>query len=165
VLVVLIASIFAGFGSWFWALQTDVSLDTADIFVKSTVLGSLLQTGVWFLWVYAVHWLVTQVFKARTSFPELMRTMGFAFAPVAVTVFIAVAPLAIPIGIFAFGATILLTSLAVQTASDADPSQAMLAAFLGFGAFLVAMGVLSNIMEVESIGGVSPGILFFSLDF
>jgi hypothetical protein len=165
ILVVLVASIFAGLGSWLWALQTSVSIDETDVFVKSTVLGSLLQTAAWFFWVYAVHWLLTQVFKAHASFPELIRTMGFAFAPVALTVFIAVGGLAIPIGIFAFGATILLTSLAVQTTSDADPSQSMVAAFLGFGGFLVVMGVLSNVMEVEGLGGVAPGILFFSLDF
>jgi hypothetical protein len=96
VLVVLVSSILAGLGSWFWALQTSVSLDSTDIFVKSTVLGSLLQTAVWFFWVYASHWIVTQMFKGNATFTEMVRTMGFGFAPVALTVFIVVAPLAVP---------------------------------------------------------------------
>jgi len=40
-----------------------------------------------------------------------------------------------------------------------------MATFLGFGGFLFAMGILANVMEVEGLGGVAPGILFFSLDF
>jgi hypothetical protein len=166
VLVVLVASICAGVGSWLWSLQTSAPLDSTDIFVRSAVLGSLLQTGVWFSWVYAVHWLLTNLYKAHAAFPELIRTMGFSFAPVAFSVFIVVSGLAIPIGIFAFCATILLTSVAVQTSSEAEPSQAMMATFLSFGVpFLLAMGILSNVMEVEGLGGVAPGILFFSLDF
>jgi len=115
------SSLLAGFGSWFWALQTSGSIDRTDIFVRSTLLGSVLQTAVWFFWVYAVHWLIAHLYKAKADLSELMRTMGFAFAPVSLTVLIVIAGLAVPIGIFAFGATILLSSVAVQTSSDAEP--------------------------------------------
>ena len=166
VLIVLGSSVLAGIGSWLWAVQGPdfQGLDRMDLFLRSAILGSLVQTGVWFLWVYGVGWLITHLYKAKADFLELVRTMGFAFAPVSLSVFIVVAFLAVPVGIFAFAVTILLSSVAVQTTSDGDGGHAMLATLLGFGGFLIVMGVFANVLEVGTFGGVAPGILFFSLD-
>ena len=166
VVIVFGASVFAGIGSWLWAVMIgDISgVNRTDLFLRSLVLGSLVQTGVWFLWVYVVRWLITHLYKAQADPLELIRAMGFAFAPVSLSVLILIGGMAIPIGIFAFAVTILLSSVAVQTVSDGDGGHAMLATLLGFGVFLVFMGGFANVMEVGGLGGVAPGILFFSLD-
>ena len=70
----------------------------------------------------------------------------------------------VPIGIFALAATILLSSIAVQSATDAGAPHAMTVTLLGFGGFLAIMGVLANVMEVYGLGALAPGILFFALD-
>ena len=43
IVVVFLASVLAGIGSWLWAVQTD-GVDAAEAFVKSLVIGSVLQT-------------------------------------------------------------------------------------------------------------------------
>ena len=140
--------------------------DETTIFVRSTLIGGLIvQPLGFFLWVYIVDWLLRHMYHAQSNYWELVRVMGFAFFPVALSLFVLVGALAIPVGIFAFGATILLSSIAVQSATDADPRHAMLATLLGFGGFLIFMGGFANVMEVSSLGGLAPGILFFALDF
>ncbi len=166
VLVVFAASVLAGFGSWLWSVfNRELSeLDRTEVLVKSLVIGCLVQTAVWFLWVYVTRWVLDWGYRIKIDFLELMRTMGFAFAPVALTILVLIGGLAVPIGILAFGMALLLTNAAIQSTSDAELSEAMVANLAGFGAFLIVMGVFSNVAEVGTFGGISPGILFFSLD-
>jgi hypothetical protein len=161
---VVIVSIFAGMGSWLWAVF-ELDRNEMDIFVRSLLIGTIVQTLIWFAWVWVVYQLLTHIYHAQANFTELVRVMGFAFFPVALSVFILIGALAIPIGIFAFSATILLSSIAVQSATDADAPHAMMATLLGFGLFLAFMGGFANVMEVDGLGGLAPGILFFALDF
>jgi hypothetical protein len=100
----------------------------------------------------------------RMEFSELVRTMGFAFAPVGLSLLIAVTSLAVPFGLLAFGMAVLFTNVAIERTSGADVRETMLANLTGFGAFVVVMGVFANIAEVGTLGGIAPGILFFSLD-
>src|SRR3972149_12238669 len=78
IVVVFLASVLAGIGSWLWAVQTD-GVDAAEVFVKSLVIGSILPTRAWFIWVYLVFQVLARAYGARTDFYELIRSMGFAF--------------------------------------------------------------------------------------
>lgn len=129
------------------------------------VIGSFIQTVVWFFaWVYVTHWVLTHAYQSDVHFLDLTRTMGYAFAPVALSVLIAVGALAVPIGLLAFGLALLLTTAAIQSAADLDQRDAMIANIAGFSVFLITMGIFANISEIGTVGGTSPGILFFSLD-
>jgi predicted permease len=160
--VVFVASLFAGLGSWLWALDSFV--DDSDAFVRSFVVGSLVQTIVWFSWVYIVYLVLTWGYGARQEFGELTRAMGFAFAPVALSVLVFIGGLAVPVGLISFGITLLFTNAAIHQVSDAEVDEATVANVAGFGIFAIVMGGCANIYEVDSIGGLAPGIFFFSLD-
>jgi len=167
VLVVFVSSLFAGLGSFLWAELpiNDISgIGATEMLVKSFILGSIIQTGVWFLWVYFTYQILMRGFGARVEFAELIRTMGFAFVPVAASVFVLLAGLAVPIGVIAFVMAALLTNIAIQRASDSDVSEATIANLIGFGIFAIFMGLFANIMEIAGTGGLAPGIFFFSLD-
>ena len=167
--VVFGASVMAGIGSWLWAVQWR-GVEATDVLVKSLIVGSILQTLAWFIWVYLVFQVLVRAYGARTDFFELIRTMGLAFAPVGISILIAITAFAVPFGVIALASAVLLTYFAIQSTSSADPRQILVANFVGFLSFAVAMGVLANIAEVTtmggaSIGGLAPGLLFFSLNF
>ena len=170
IIVVAAASVMAGIGSWLWAVQTR-NVDGAEVFVKSLVVGSILQTLAWFIWVYFVFQVLARGYGARTDIFELIRTMGFAFAPVGLGIFIAVNGFTVPFGVISLTGAVLLTYFAIQSSSSAEPQQVMVANFTGFLLFAVVMGVLANIWGVgqvgggPTIGGLSPGLFFFDLDF
>jgi hypothetical protein len=161
--VVFSANLLAGLGSWLWSLQT-VVVDNGDAFIRSFLLGSLIQTIVWFSWVYVAYLVLTWGYGARQDFRELTRAMGFAFAPVALSVLVCIGALAVPIGLISFMITILFTNAAIQQVSDADADEAIVANVLGFSVFAIVMGGFANIYEINSIGGLAPGVFFFSLD-
>ncbi|MEK7247304.1 MAG: YIP1 family protein [Chloroflexota bacterium] len=165
IIIVVAASVLAGLGSWVWAIQQDFDgLGTGSVFLKTLVAGTIVQLFVWLIWVYLAYVLTARVFAANVTFQELMRTMGLAFAPVALSVFVAIAPLAVPFGVLSLGITFLFTNIAVEQASGLDTREATLANLGGFAVFLIFMGVAANIAEAGTFGGLAPGILFFSLD-
>ena len=170
VTVVFGASIMAGIGSWLWAVEWR-AIEGTEVFIKSLVLGSILQTLVWFVWVYLVFQVLARAYGARTDFYELIRTMGFAFAPVGLSILVAIPNFTVPFGIFSLVSTVLLTHFAIQSSSSAEQRQVLIANLAGFAVFVVVMGVLANVIEVNQIGGgadiggLAPGLLFFDLNF
>ena len=169
IVIVFGASVMAGIGSWLWAVQWG-EVEATEVFIKSLVVGSILQTLAWFIWVYLVFQVLARAYGARVDFSELIRTMGFAFAPVGISILIAVVGFTIPFGVFAMTCAVLLTYFATESASSAEPRQILVANFAGFAVFAVVMGVLANIGEVSStggaqIGGLAPGLFFFDLSF
>ncbi len=89
IVIVLGASVMAGIGSWLWAVQTD-GVEATEVLIKSLVVGSVLQTLVWFIWVYLVFQVLARAYGARVEFSELIRTMGFAFAPVGMSILVSI---------------------------------------------------------------------------
>jgi hypothetical protein len=164
VLIVLAGSAIAGIGSWVWAMQAD-GVDTFDVMTRSLLVGSMVQTAVWFLWVYLVHQILTRGYGHALGIPELIRTMGLAFSPIVFSLFIAVTVLAIPFGMVSLGMVFLFSNIAIQQTSGADLRETTMANVTGFVAFAVVMGMFANVAEVGSVGGVAPGVLFFALDF
>jgi len=166
VLVVLVSSLFAGLGTLFWSMQHDFpGLDTADVIVKAVIGGTIVQTGVFLAWVYLTHLLLVRAFGAEVLFQELLRVMGLAFAPVALSIFVAIAPLAVPFGVLSLSTAFLFSHIAVERISGVTTREASIANLGGFAAFLVFMGAFANVAEAGVFGGLAPGILFFSLDF
>jgi hypothetical protein len=164
VLIVLAGSAIAGVGSWLWAMQ-NTGVDSFEVLTKSLLVGSLVQTAVWFLWVYLVLAILTRGYGHSVEMPELIRTMGLAFSPIVFSILIAVTVLAIPFGVVSLALVFLFTNIAIQQTSGADLRETTLANTSGFVAFAVVMGMFANVAEVDSVGGVAPGVLFFALDF
>ena len=71
--VVLAASVLAGVGSWLWALFVEAPVPAGKVFIKSLLLGSIIQTMVWFLWVYVTYQVLVRAYGTRTDFAEIGR--------------------------------------------------------------------------------------------
>ena len=162
--VVVVASLAAGMGAWLWWMVRDFGVGgESDVFLRAFILGGLLQSAVWTLWVYIVYQVLARGYGIHLDFSALIRTMGFAFAPVTLTVLMLITALAIPIALVALAATLILTNYAIESASGTTGSHVLWANIAGFSVFALVMGILSNISEVSVVGGLAPGIFFFNL--
>ncbi len=160
---VVVASFLAGLGSWlWWVFQFDERL--RDVFLRTLVLGGLLQVLAWLLWVYLTYQVLTLGYGVAAEFYGLARAMGLAFAPMAFTVLMAVAPLAVPMATIPLALTLLMSQAAVEQVTRAGTPRSLVANVAGFAAFALMLGVLANVAEVGGIGGVAPGLFFFALD-
>ena len=163
--VVPVASFVAGLGSWLWWVVQDAPGKDGEVFLKTLVLGGLFQAALWVLWVYIAAMILSRLFGANADLGQMMRTMGLAFAPMVIAILMVIDILAVPFGVIAIAATLLLSNTAIQATTDAEPRQVVLANVAGFAVFAVALGILANIAQIYEIGGMAPGLFFISLDF
>jgi len=162
--VVVVASFLAGLGTWLWAVVEDQA-DKGEVFLKATILGSIFQIALWVLWVYIVAMILSRLLGAGADMNRLMRTMGLAFAPMAISLLVLLSILSIPLAAISIGATFLLTNAAIASATDAPADRVALSNLIGFAAFAIILGILSNVAEWGKLGGLAPGIFFFNLNF
>ena len=161
--VAVVASFLSGLGSWLWWTFEDFP-NAGEVFVKSFLVGSILQVGVWFLWVYVAAMILSKGLRVPADLNRLLRTMGLAFAPMSIALLMIISFLTVPFGVIAVAATVGLSYVAIQSATDAEPQHVMLANIVGFVVFAVVLGILANLSEVYDIGGLAPGLFFFNLN-
>ena len=167
--VVVAASLLAGLGSWLWWIfeidfPAGADEKNFEVFLKTFILGGIFMAALWVLWVYIVAMLLSRVFGAGADMNRLMRTMGLAFAPMAISFLVVIGMLAVPLGAFAVATTLLLTNVAIQATTDAEPQQVIVSNLAGFLVFAIVLGILANFAQIYDIGGLAPGILFFELN-
>ena len=167
--VVVAASLLAGLGSWLWWIfeidfPAGADEKNFEVFWKTFILGGIFMAALWVLWVYIVAMLLSRVFGAGADMNRLMRTMGLAFAPMAISFLVVIGMLAVPLGAFAVATTLLLTNVAIQATTDAEPQQVIVSNLAGFLVFAIVLGILANFAQIYDIGGLAPGIFFFELN-
>jgi len=175
--VVVAASLLAGLGSWlWWIIEIDVegmSDKNFEAFWKTFILGGIFMAALWLLWVYISAMILSRAFRAGADMNQMIRTTGLAFAPMAISVLVFISVLAVPFGVIAVAATILLVNVAMQATTDGQPYQVVLANLAGFAVFAIVLGILANIAPISidlgmgasvEQGGLAPGIFFFDLN-
>jgi len=166
--VVAAASLLAGLGSWLWwifEIDFPAGADEKNLeaFWKTFILGGIFMMALWVLWVYISAMILSRVFRAGADMNQMIRTMGLAFAPMAISFLVVIGVLAVPFGAFAVATTLLLTNVAIQATTDAEPQQVILSNLAGFAVFAIVLGILANFGQIYDTGGLAPGIFFFDL--
>ena len=167
--VVVAASLLAGLGSWLWWIfeidfPAGADEKNFEVFWKTFILGGIFMTALWVLWVYISAMMLSRLFRASADMNQMIRTMGLAFAPMAISFLVVIGMLAVPLGAFAVATTLLLTNVAIQATTDAEPRQVVVSNLAGFLVFAIVLGILANVAQIYEIGGLAPGILFFELN-
>jgi len=157
IVVVVVAGLLAGLGGFIWTFVSAEQVDHTRFLLRSLLLGSVLQTGAFFLWTAITARILQRIFALHTTYSQLVRVMGYAFAPVGLQLFIFPPALDQPIGIIALAVTLYTTAFAVQACSRAMPAQAFTSCLAGFAVFCILLGILGN-----GDWDLAPGI--FALD-
>jgi hypothetical protein len=141
--VAVVATLLAGLGGWLWWWTAGIP-DKGKMFVQSLIFGGILSLLFWFIWIAITYVLLTQMFRARADLNELIRVMGFATAPLALGVLMFIPEVDWGIGlcsiVFFFG----LTTVAVQSATDAPAGRALAANAAGFAVWAIVLGILTT---------------------
>jgi hypothetical protein len=155
-LVVAAAAFAAGLGGWLWWIQ-EASFDEGRVFVQSVILGSLFAIGLWIVWLFVVYVLLTQVFRERADLQQLIRTMGMAAAPLALSFLLLIPGINFGLGLTSIALFFGLTTIAIQSVTTAEPPKVLLANAAGFAVWAVVLTLL-----VDNRTYLAPGIFITS---
>ncbi len=157
VLLVVVSMLFTGLGGWLWWSITQGYGGEWETFRDSALIGSLIAVALWgVIWVGLVYFFLTQFFRERVFLEQLLRVMGLATAPMALTVFMVIPGVSFAIALGALVLTFGLTSIAIQSVTNADPLKIVVANVAGFAVWAAFLTIF-----VSSNHVYGPGIFVF----
>ncbi len=160
IITVIGAILLFGIGGWlWWVFNVDNSpyADSGEIFIKSTIIGTVLGVIFWAAWVGITYVLLSQVFRARVDLNDLIRVMGFGAAPLALGLLMFVPELDYAIALAAVTLMFGTTFVAVQSVTDAPAGRALVATA---GGFLLWAVMLTLFFSYDN--PFAPGIFIFT---
>ena len=135
-----------GLGGWLWWWASDLEAD-GPVFFKSVVLGTLTSLALWLVWLLAAYGLLERAMGVRVHVEELLRATGLATAPLALGVLMVIPALSFGVGIAVIGAWLLATQVAIERATGASSTQALVANLAGFALWAIGMSLLATAGE------------------
>ena len=175
VIVVAVATVLSGVGGWLLFIER-VQAPFANLppivqqlspihapsgtpfFIRSVLVGSIAQIVMWVVWVAITTTLLRSVWHRQADFAALVRTMGLAFFPVALSLLMVIEALATPIGLISLAAAVLLSGVAVEASTEAEPAEVLFSNLLGFAVFAIVLGLLGR-----SGNYFAPGLFAWSI--
>ncbi|MFW6062657.1 MAG: YIP1 family protein [Chloroflexota bacterium] len=143
-IVVLIVALISAIGG-------GVSAAIGDASFLSSFAGSLLATFVgWLVWSAVTYFIGTSLFKGQATLDEMLRVIGFAYAPQVLGIIPCIGTL--------IGAiwSLIAGFIAVRQGLDLDNTKALLTIVVGFIAYIILWAILGSIF---GLGGALLGSL------
>jgi hypothetical protein len=147
VIIAVVSMFLFGLGGWLWYLFQDFDVvdeyvSSGDVFLRSVILGSIIALVLWGVAVGITYVMLTQVFRARADINELIRVMGFAALPLSIGVLLFIPGFDFGLALIAVALTVALTTVAVQSATDAPAGRVVASVGLGFLVWAVVLSLL-----------------------
>jgi hypothetical protein len=163
VIVASAAILLSGLGGWFWWLINDYSF-SSDVLLHSAILGSLVAIVLWGVWLVIVYVMLTQIFRQRAYLEQLLRVMGLASCPLAISLLMFIPEVSFGIGLLSLALTFGLTTIAIKTVTSADMAQVVAANAAGFLVWAVVLTLLSA-SRGSSVEPHAPGVFLYNTVF
>lgn len=160
--VAFVSCLLAGLGSFLW-WQVVPSYTPESAFINTFLLGSIFMAVIFAVMVLVIYVVMTQQ-SVQVDLYSLFRTCGYAALPLALSVLMFV-PVIYPVFALApLGLMLVFLIYAVQSASNADSNQVVMASFIGFAVFCLVAGLLAIVTSVPN-APAGAGAFGLYLDF
>jgi len=144
------ACLLAGLGAWLHWEGADHTPPNA--FINSFLLGSLFLAAMYGAAALLIYVLMVQFFRVQVDLLAIVRTMGYAAAPLAISLGMFL-PVLYPVFALMPLALLLVAMIyAVQAATGAEPVQVVVSCLVGFGFMVLVLGVVA----ISSSGPDAP---------
>ncbi len=147
VVIVAISALLAGVGAWLWLIfvkPAGVDIDFGNVLLKIIVIGTLFAGVLWGVWVAITYVILVQVYKEQTDLMSLLRTMGYAAFPFSLSLLMFIPGLSFGIALAAVVLWFVMSTYAVQAASNASSDRVVMANAIGFIVFAVFMALIAR---------------------
>jgi hypothetical protein len=160
VVVVVVSTFLTGIGGWLWYQMQSNNYKAGTFLMKSAIFGSVVSIVLWGVWVGVTYVMLSQVFRARADINQLVRVMGFAAAPLALGVLLFIPKLSYGIGLTSLALLFGLTTIAVQSATDASAGRTLAANGAGFAVWAIVLVLF--VSGTTPWDSYAPGIFIFA---
>lgn len=160
VVITLISSLLAGIGAWLW-WEIIPSVSVSKAFFDTVIIGSVFTAVMYGVAAAVIYVVLVQMYRVPVDLFSLVRTLGYASVPLALSVFMFI-PVIFPLFTMLPIALLLVSMIyAVQSASNADPAQVVIASIIGLAAMILVLGLIAtSTTPGDAVMGAGPfGVL------
>ncbi len=142
-IIIAASALLAGLGAF---LFIQVNYDSAPdgLFLRTFLMGGIFLGVLYGVWVLVAYVLLVQVYKASADLQALFRTMGYASAPLAISVLMFIPVLYPVFAIVPIALLFVLSIYATQSVTNADSTQVVIANLAGFAVMVLVLGVVAT---------------------
>lgn len=141
-IVAAVSAVLAGLGALLW-WQVVFDAEPDNLLINTLILGSIFLFGMHLVSALVIYVVMAQMFRTTADVQTLLRTMGYAAAPMALSVLMFL-PVIYPVFSLVPLALVLLFSIyAVQSATGADSNQVVTATVIGFTVMVLVLGLIA----------------------
>lgn len=140
--VAAVASVLAGLGAllW-WKIVPDFEPDS--LVLNTLILGSVFLFGMYLVAGLVVYVVLAQLYRVTTDLQALLRTLGYAGAPLALSVLMFLNIIYPVFAIVPLALVLTMMFYAVQSASGADSKQVAVSCIIGYTVMVLVLGIIS----------------------
>ena len=155
VFVVIASTLLAAVGGWMWWVIKGFG-DNRKVFVHSVIMGTVFSFALWIVWLLVAWVILTQLFREDADWQQMLRTMGMASAPLALSVAMFIPGIDMGIALASIALFFGLNTIAIQATTQANPARVLIANLAGFAVWAIVLGLL-----VTDTSYLAPGIFLF----
>ncbi len=147
IVVMVVSTLIAGIGVWLWLIldaPSGVDVDHGNVLVNVLLLGTLFTVGLWIAWIAVSYVVLAQFYKETADFQTLLRTMGYASFPFALSLLILIPSLGFGFALTAIVLWFVMSTYAISAATGAASDKVVMANAAGFAVFAVVMGLIAT---------------------
>jgi hypothetical protein len=137
-----ISALLAGLGAFLFFEVNDYPFD--NTFLNTFILGSIFLAAMYAVWVLIAYVVLVQMFKATADLQSLFRTMGYAALPLALSVLMFIPILHPVFAIVPIGLLLVMSIYAVQSTTNAESRQVVIANLAGFAVMALVLGIVAT---------------------
>lgn len=153
--VVLIVAALSGLG----AFLGNVLAGAVFSALFGLILGVALAVAGYYVWVYVVYYIGSQFFQGRATAPQLLRSLGYAYAPMALGVLSFIPCFG---GLVALAGSVWSLAcgfFAVREVHQLDDGKTLITVIGGWLAVAIVTAVVGMIAAIFGIGAMGMGAL------
>jgi len=155
VFVVIASTLLAAIGGWMWWVIKGFG-DNGKVFFHSVIMGTVFSFALWIVWLLVAWVILTQLFREDADWQQMLRTMGMAAAPLALSVAMFIPGIDMGIALASIALFFGLNTIAIQATTQANPARVLVANLAGFAVWAIVLGLL-----VTDNNFFAPGIFLF----
>ena len=161
VVVAVVCAFLAGLGALLWSHTVPNGTPTSSV-VNQFILGSIFLVVLYGVAALVVYVVMAQLYKVQVDLMSLVRTMGYAALPLALSVLMFI-PLIYPLfAIVPMALLYVMMIYAVQSATGADSGQVVISVTIGYAVMVLVLGIIaiSPSLPHAPMGAGIFGVLF-----
>lgn len=146
-----VSALLAGLGATlFYEFNFDYGPEKP--WLNTFILGGVFMAALYLVWVLIAYVIIVQVYKASADLQSLLRTMGYAAVPLAISVLMFIPVLYPVFAIVPLALLFVMSIYAVQAVTNADSTQVVIANTAGFSVMVLVLSIVAFSSDTTVMG-------------